>query len=61
MSQEKTNAENECISIYKNFDFHDEIVDFIKEKGYSVDYDESDKECDDVITPRLVILVKKQI
>ena len=49
------------VTLYNNFDLQDELVSFIKEKGYDVTLDSSEIEAPENQTPRLIILVRKRI
>lgn len=46
------------ITLRKDFDIRDELINFIEQKGYNVDYDSSNTE--DEEDPRLQILIREQ-
>jgi hypothetical protein len=49
------------VSLYENFEFENELTEFLNSKGYDVTLDSSEIEAPENQTPRLIILVKKRI
>jgi hypothetical protein len=49
------------VSLYENFEFENELTEFLNLKGYNVTLDSSEIEAPENQTPRLIILVKKRI
>lgn len=49
------------VTLYNNFELQDELVDFIKQKGYDVTLDSSETESTENQEPRLLILVMKRV
>jgi hypothetical protein len=49
------------VSLYKNYDFEEELITFLNQKGYDVTLDSSEIEPPENQTPRLIILVRKSI
>jgi hypothetical protein len=48
------------VSLYENFEFENELTEFLNSKGYDVTLDSSEIEAPENQTPRLIILVRKQ-
>jgi len=49
------------VSLYENFEFENELTEFLKLKGYDVTLDSSEIEAHENQTPRLIVLVRKRI
>lgn len=49
------------VSLYENFEFENELTEFLNLKGYDVTLDSSEIEAAENQTPRLIVLVKKRI
>ena len=49
------------VSLYENFEFENELTEFLKLKGYDVTLDSSEIEAPENQTPRLIVLVRKRI
>ena len=48
------------VSLYENFEFENQLTEFLKSKGYDVPLDSSEIEAPENQTARLIILVRKQ-
>lgn len=48
------------VSLYENFEFENQLTEFLKSKGYDITLDSSEIEAPENQTPRLIIFVRKQ-